>query len=58
MLLIGTLSAALTGAAMPLMFIIFGDLTTAFVGYGRFSICIDNYTICNHEYGTNFTSQT
>ena len=57
MLFVGTLSAAICGAAMPILFIIFGDLTTSFVGYGRFSICLDNFTICNEEYGTNFTSQ-
>lgn len=55
-MVVGTISALLAGASLPLMFIIFGDLTESFVGYGKFSECFANYTICNEMYGTNFTS--
>lgn len=55
-MVVGTISALLAGASLPLMFIIFGDLTESFVGYGKFSACFANYTICNEMYGTNFTS--
>jgi len=39
------------------MFVIFGDVTNSFVGYGRFSVCLDNFTICNDQYEANFTSR-
>lgn len=37
LLLVGTVAAVIHGAAMPLMFIFFGDLTTGFVDFGNFS---------------------
>jgi len=43
---IGTLSAGALGAALPVMFLFFGELTTQFTMYGRFLQCNLNYNDC------------
>jgi len=42
----GTLSSGVHGAALPVMFLLFGELTTQFTIYGRFLQCNLNYNDC------------
>nr|XP_039263789.1 ATP-dependent translocase ABCB1-like isoform X2 [Styela clava] len=45
-ILIGTISAIIHGASLPVMFIFFGDMTNSFVSYGKYEPCAFNYTLC------------
>uniref|UniRef100_H2ZR92 Bile salt export pump n=1 Tax=Ciona savignyi TaxID=51511 RepID=H2ZR92_CIOSA len=46
LLFIGTISAAVHGASLPVMFIFFGDMTNTFVDFGSFSECNFSYVLC------------
>jgi len=46
LIIIGTLSAGVDGAALPVMFLFFGELTTQFTVYGRYLQCNLNYDVC------------
>nr|XP_018672478.2 multidrug resistance protein 1A-like isoform X1 [Ciona intestinalis] len=43
LIFIGTISAAVHGASLPVMFIFFGDMTNTFVDFGSFQAC--NFTL-------------
>ena len=43
---IGTFSAVLHGAALPVMFIVFGETTSTFTYYDLYKQCNFNYTMC------------
>jgi len=58
LLFVGSVAAALHGAAMPAMFIIFGDLTNSFVGFGRFSACNFDLKQCNALYDNAYANLT
>lgn len=46
LILVGTISAIVHGASLPVMFIFFGDMTDSFVGFGSLEQCDFNYTTC------------
>uniref|UniRef100_H2ZR89 Bile salt export pump n=1 Tax=Ciona savignyi TaxID=51511 RepID=H2ZR89_CIOSA len=50
LLFIGTISAAVHGASLPVMFIFFGDMTNTFVDFGSFSECNFSYVLCMEEW--------
>lgn len=43
---IGTISAVVHGAALPVMFIVFGDTTTAFTYYELYKKCGFSKPLC------------
>ncbi|XP_076808163.1 ATP-dependent translocase ABCB1-like [Clavelina lepadiformis] len=47
LLIVGTVAAAAHGAALPVMFILFGDMTNSFVDYGKYEPCNFTWTLCN-----------
>ena len=47
LMFIGSFSAVLHGAALPVMFIIFGETTDSFNYYDLYKKCDFNYTVCS-----------
>ena len=45
-LLLGTIGAIVHGVSMPVLFIVFGDITNTFVGTAKYEPCNYTYTQC------------
>ncbi|XP_076803035.1 ATP-dependent translocase ABCB1-like isoform X3 [Clavelina lepadiformis] len=53
--IIGTVFSLATGAATPILFAVFGDLTTQFTDFGVYSTCFFTYKLCAMQGVINLT---